>query len=76
MKQIYTVHKTFLEGALKGTAVQEQTSVIFTVGKIYGGGWTGPRYKVVAVEPLLTPKPTIPADQPHTHPTPTIQTTT
>ncbi len=49
MKQ-FTVHKTFLEGALKGVTIQEQTNVIFEAGKTYGGGWTGPRYKVVAIE--------------------------
>ena len=58
----YTVHKTFLEGAFEGMTIQEQTDVLFTVGKTYSGGWTGPRYKVVKVE--TTPMPTIPADQP------------
>jgi hypothetical protein len=70
MNQIYTVHKTFLDGTLKGMAITEQTSVSFQLGKTYGGGWTGPRYKVTAVEPVC------PAEQPTTHPSPTIQITT
>jgi len=55
----FTVHKTFLEGALKGMTITEQTDVLFTVGKAYGGGWTGPRYKVIAVEQTepSTPEP-------------------
>lgn len=55
MKQ-FTVHKTFLEGALKGVTIQEQTNVIFEAGKTYGGGWMGPRYKVTAIEII---KPTL-----------------
>ena len=60
MNRIYTIHKTFLEGALKSMTITEHTSVRFEAGKTYGGGWTGPRYKVTAVEP------TSPADQPPT----------
>ncbi len=52
MKQLYTVHKTFLDGALKGMTITEQTTVSFQLGKTYGGGWTGPRYRVTAVELL------------------------
>ena len=73
MKQ-FTVHKTFLEGALKGVTIQEQTNVIFEAGRTYGGGWTGPRYRVTAVETNAA-KP-IPADQPPTHPLLTRHTTT
>ena len=62
MNRIYTIHKTFLEGALKSMTITEHTSVRFEAGRIYGGGWTGPRYKVTAVEPT-SPEPTIP-DQP------------
>jgi hypothetical protein len=71
MNQIYTVHKTFLDGTLKGMAITEQTSVSFQLGKTYGGGWTGPRYKITAVETTVV----TPADQPPASP-PTIQTTT
>lgn len=59
MNQIYTVHKTFLDGALKGMTITEQTSVRFEAGKTYGGGWTGSRYKVTAIEiiePMLDRK--------------------
>lgn len=45
-RKMYTVTKTFLEGALKGLTVTEQTSVQFEAGKVYGGGWTGSRYVV------------------------------
>jgi hypothetical protein len=56
----FTVHKTFLEGAIKGMIIAEQTDVLFTVDKTYGGGWTGPRYKVTAFEPQPIPAPASP----------------
>lgn len=54
MKQRYTVSKTFLEGALKGMTIKEETSVEFEIGKTYGGGWSGSRYKVTGCEPTPT----------------------
>jgi len=50
MEQRYKVSKTFLEGALKGMTIEEQTTVRFEIGKTYGGGWSGSRYKVTGVE--------------------------
>jgi hypothetical protein len=48
----YTVHKLFIDGTLKGlTYVERQCPVSFEVGKIYGGGWTGPKYRVTACFP-------------------------
>ena len=55
MKQRYKVCKSFLEGALKGMTIEEQTTVQFETGRIYGGGWSGSRYKVTAVE--VVPEP-------------------
>lgn len=61
MKQRYKVRKTFLEGTLKGITIEEQTTVRFEIGKTYGGGWSGSRYKVTAVdvepEPNTSPSP-------------------
>lgn len=45
---MFTVSKTFLEGALKGLTVQDRSPVAFEVGKTYGGGWSGSRYRVDA----------------------------
>jgi hypothetical protein len=44
----YIVTKTFVEGALKGLTIEDRSPVAFTVGKTYGGGWTGPKYRVEA----------------------------
>ena len=61
MKQRYKVRKTFLEGTLKGITIEEQSTVRFEIGKNYGGGWSGSRYKVTAVEvmpePDISPSP-------------------
>ena len=61
MKQRYKVRKTFLEGALKCMTIEEQSTVRFEIGRIYGGGWSGSRYKVTAVEvepePNTSPSP-------------------
>lgn len=46
----YRITKLFTSGTLEGMTITETTSVRFTVGKIYGGGWTGPRYKVTKIE--------------------------
>lgn len=45
---MFTVTKTFLEGALKGLTIEDRSPVSFDAGKTYGGGWTGPRYRVTA----------------------------
>ena len=55
MKQRYKVRKTFLEGTLKGITIEEQSTVRFEIGKNYGGGWSGSRYKVTAVEAMPDP---------------------
>ena len=57
----YTVKKTFLEGALKGTTIEEQTTVRFEIGKTYGGGWSGSRYRVAGCD--LSPNQNIQPNQ-------------
>ena len=61
MKQRYKLCKSFLEGVLKDLTIEEQTTVRFENGRIYGGGWSGSRYKVTAVEvmpePDISPSP-------------------
>lgn len=47
---MFNVTKTFLEGALKGLTIVDKSPVSFEVGKTYGGGWTGNRYRVDACE--------------------------
>jgi hypothetical protein len=47
---MFTVTKTFLEGALKGLTIEDRSPVAFTIGKVYGGGWTGSRYRVDACQ--------------------------
>ena len=61
MKQRYKVRKTFLEGTLKGITIEEQSTVRFEIGKNYGGGWSGSRYRVTGIdaepEPDTSPSP-------------------
>lgn len=45
---MFIVTKTFLEGACKGLTIEDRSPVSFEVGKSYGGGWTGSRYRVDA----------------------------
>jgi len=45
---MFNVTKTFLTGNLKGLTIVDRSPVSFEVGKTYGGGWTGPRYRVDA----------------------------
>ncbi len=61
MTQTYAVHKTFLEGALEGMTITEQTTVRFEAGKTYGGGWSGSRYRVTGCD--LSPNPSIQPNQ-------------
>ena len=44
----YIVTKTFIEGALKSLTIEDRSPVSFEVGKVYGGGWSGSRYRVTA----------------------------
>jgi hypothetical protein len=44
----FIVTQTFLEGALKGLTIDHPSVGEFTPGKVYGGGWTGSRYRVDA----------------------------
>lgn len=46
----YIIRKQFIEGTLKGLTIEERTTVAgFRPGRVYGGGWTGSRYLVLAV---------------------------
>ena len=45
---VFTITQTFLEGALKGLTIDRLSGIPFEVGKTYGGGWTGSRYRVDA----------------------------
>jgi hypothetical protein len=47
---MFNVTKTFLTGNLKGLTIVDRSPVSFEVGKTYGGGWTGPQYRVEACE--------------------------
>ena len=50
----YIVTKEFVEGNLKGIIIEERTTVFFRASnKIYGGGWTGPKYRVLNCRPSL-----------------------
>lgn len=55
MKQHNKVRKTFLEGVLKGLTID---TVRFVTGRIYGGGWSGSRYKVTGCKPAEPAEPT------------------
>jgi hypothetical protein len=48
---MFLVTKTFLDGALKGLTIVDRSPVAFVAGRVYGGGWTGSRYRVEACEP-------------------------
>lgn len=43
----YIVTIKFIDGNLKGLTIDDKRTIAFEVGKTYGGGWTGPRYKVL-----------------------------
>lgn len=43
---MFIVTKTFIEGTLKGLTIEDRSPVKFEIGKIYGGGWTGSKYRV------------------------------
>lgn len=45
---MFIVTKTFIEGALEGLTIDDRSPVEFEPGKVYGGGWTGSRYRVEA----------------------------
>ncbi len=45
---MFIVTKTFVEGNLKGITINDRSPVSFEVGKTYGGGMTGSRYRVDA----------------------------
>jgi hypothetical protein len=46
---MFVVTKLFVEGTLKGVTYEDsRCPVPFEVGCVYGGGWTGPRYRVLA----------------------------
>jgi len=44
----YSVKKLFIEGALKGMEISDKSPAPFEVGSVYGGGWSGSRYRVTA----------------------------
>lgn len=49
-QQLFTITQTFIEGALKGLTIDRPSAISFEPGKIYGGGWTGSRYRVESCE--------------------------
>lgn len=48
---MFIVTKTFVQGTLKGITIEDPSPVSFEIGKQYGGGWTGSRYRVDACRP-------------------------
>lgn len=47
---MYLVTKTFIAGFLVGVTIKDKSPVSFEVGKCYGGGRFGSRYRVDACE--------------------------
>lgn len=45
---VYIVTKTFVDGPCKDLTIEDRSPVSFEVGKTYGGGWTGSKYRVEA----------------------------
>lgn len=46
---MFVITKTFVSGPCQGLTIEDRSPVSFEVGKTYGGGWTGSKYRVDAV---------------------------
>lgn len=52
---MFIITKTFIDGALKGLTIEDRSPVGFTVGLVYGGKWTGGKYRVEKSERIDGP---------------------